>query len=259
MSQDPIGLVGNNPTLYGYVNDINSEFDFWGLDWHHIIPNQIYREFSTAFDSVIEYAQNISKKGLDKTNLIDLDTPFHGIEPFTIEEIKKLQLLICDTYPNYNYAHRELKHNQLKLIFTVYYACGLRLSEGIRLTAKDIDFNKRTLFVRQGKNYKDRIIPLSENVYNALCDYVYNFRNLIKCGHDRLFVQPHITLSLDLKYLHRFCEDENIREKRLTFHILRHSIATHLLQNGMSVENIARFLGHNSLSSTQIYTHIIKK
>lgn len=235
----------------------NTKFKGMGLSASYL------NDYYTAIDKLMEFLHQMGADYVpipqNRRITINEEDRVRKIEPFTIEEIKKLQLLIWDTYPNYDYAHRELKHNQLKLIFTVYYACGLRLSEGIRLTAKDIDFNKRTLFVRQGKNYKDRIIPLSENVYNALCDYVYNFRNLIKCGHDRLFVQPHITLSLDLKYLHRFCEDENIRVKRLTFHILRHSIATHLLQNGMSVENIARFLGHNSLSSTQIYTHIIEK
>jgi integrase/recombinase XerD len=59
--------------------------------------------------------------------------------------------------------------------------------------------------------------------------------------------------------MHSLCPDESIQNKRLYFHILRHSIAGHLLQNGMTVENIARFLGHNSLKSTQIYTHIINR
>lgn len=235
----------------------NTKFKGMGLSASYL------NDYYTAIDKLMEFLHQMGADDvptpLNRRITIDKEDRIRKIEPFTIEEIKKLQSLICDAYPNYDYEHRELKHYQLKLIFTVYYACGLRLNEGIRLTAKDIDFNRRTLFVRQGKNYKDRIIPLNENVYHALRDYVYNFRNLIKCGHGRLFVQPHITLSLDLKYLHRFCEDENIREKRLTFHILRHSIATHLLQNGMSVENIARFLGHSSLSSTQIYTHIIEK
>jgi len=99
---------------------------------------------------------------------------------------------------------------------------------------------------------------MSDNVYNALQDYLFNFRNSIKCGHNRLFVQSQIAITKDLKYLHSCC-NESIKIKRLTFHILRHSIATHLLQNGMSVENIARFLGHNCLESTQIYTHIINQ
>ena len=100
---------------------------------------------------------------------------------------------------------------------------------------------------------------MSDNVYKALQHYIYNFRNQIRCGHDRLFVQKKITLSVDLRHLHRQCDNEEIKRKRLHFHILRHSIATHLLQNGMSVENIARFLGHSCLESTQIYTHIINR
>ena len=81
ISQDPIGLAGNNPNFYAYTFDSNSEVDLFGLDLHHIIPNQIYREFSKSFDKVTDYAQNISKKGKDITNLIDLDKPFHGNHP----------------------------------------------------------------------------------------------------------------------------------------------------------------------------------
>jgi len=99
---------------------------------------------------------------------------------------------------------------------------------------------------------------MSDNVYKALQNYLYNFRNSIKCGHNRLFVQSSVGLGKDLKYLHSQC-NEQIQSKRLSFHILRHSIATHLLQNGMSVENIARFLGHGCLESTQIYTHIVNR
>ena len=133
------------------------------------------------------------------------------------------------------------------------------MSEGFKLTAKDLNFNRKTIFVKQGKNYKDRIIPMSESIYNALQNYVYNFRNFIRCNHDRLFVQQQITLAKDLKHLHSHCQNECIKQKRLSFHVLRHSIATHLLQNGMPIENIAKFLGHNSLTSTQIYTHIVNR
>ena len=135
-----------------------------------------------------------------------------------------------------------------------FHACLLYTS-----TPAEIDFNRKTIFIRQGKGYKDRIVPMSDNVYKALQHYIYNFRNQIRCGHDRLFVQKKITLSVDLHYLHQQCDNEEIKRKRLHFHVLRHSIATHLLQNGMSVENIARFLGHGCLESTQIYTHIINR
>jgi len=220
-------------------------------------------DYYTAIDKLLEFLHQIGADGvpspINRRIKPDKDERIRNIEPFTVEEIKILQTKIDETYPNCDYQHRQLKHYQLKLIFTLYYGCGLRLSEGLKLTAKEIDFNRRTVFVRQGKNYKDRIVPMSESVYKALQDYIYNFRHQTKCPHNRLFVQPHITLSLDLKHLHRLCSDENIQRKRPTFHVLRHSIATHLLQNGMSIENIARFLGHTTLCSTQIYTHIINR
>ena len=111
ISQDPIGLAGNNPNFYGYTFDCNTEVDVWGLDIHHIIPNEIYKEFRSDFKKIRKdgYIQNRSTKATDKTNLIDLDRPFHGNHPqynnyvrerleelkkngnFNITEIKKLQ------------------------------------------------------------------------------------------------------------------------------------------------------------------------
>jgi len=181
----------------------------------------------------------------------------YPIAPFTQSEIKTLIAHIPQSCEHLNYEQKERKEQQLKLLFTLYYGCGLRRSEGLKVKVKDIDFDNKTLFVRQGKGYKDRIIPLNGNIYNALKDYVYNFRNLHRTGHDRLFINPAETLVFWLKDLQQNCDSEAIKGKRLTFHILRHSIATHLLQNGMSVENIALFLGHGSLTSTQIYTHLV--
>jgi len=183
----------------------------------------------------------------------------YKIQPFTQAEIKELQANIKNTFPDFPYKKREAKQEQLKLIFVLCYGCGLRKSESCNLKIKDIDFDKKTLFVEQGKGYKDRIIPLNNNVYDALQNYIYNFRNLQKTGHKRLFLLHYSTLDKSLKHLQEICNNEAIKNKRLTFHILRHSIATHLLQNGMNIENIARFLGHSSLDTTQIYTHIVNK
>jgi len=220
-------------------------------------------DYFTAIDKLLEFLHQMGATNTPSpTNhriTIDNDNRVRKIQPFTIEEIKLLQTQIQKLYPNYNYKHRELKQQQLQLVFVLFYGCGLRLSEGFKLTAKDLNFNKRTIFVNQGKNYKDRIIPMSDSIYNALQDYMYNFRNLIKCNHNKLFVQKQITVTVDLKHLHSQFKNDNIKNKRLSFHILRHSIATHLLQKGMPIENIARFLGHNSLTSTQIYTHIINR
>ena len=183
----------------------------------------------------------------------------NNIKPFTQEEIKQLQDHINEMYPHLSYPLREAKREQLKLIFTLYYGCGLRRSEGIKLTLDDIDFDKRILFIKQGKNYKDRIIPMSEGVYKALEHYIYNFRHLQKVAHNRLFISSATRLIQSLKDLQKTTQKEQIQSKKLSLHILRHSIATHLLQNGMSIEQISRFLGHSSLNTTQIYTHIAER
>jgi integrase/recombinase XerD len=181
----------------------------------------------------------------------------YKIETLTKEEIKTLQDNIINTYKQMTFIEKEAKQEQLKLVFALFYGCGIRRTEGANLQIDDIDFEKKTIFIRQGKNYKDRIIPMSTGVYKAIENYIYNFRNTKKLKHKRLFINSIGTVSDSLKELQNTCENETLKSKRLTLHILRHSIATHLLQNGMSIENIALFLGHSSLESTQIYTHLV--
>lgn len=213
-----------------------------------------------AIDKLLEFLHQIGLQTTpNPTNFRikpDEQARINNIQPFTQQEIKLLQANIESTYPNFTYKHREQKHEQLKLIFALYYGCGLRRSEGYKLTVNDIDFNRKTIFIHQGKNYKDRIVPMNEGVYKTLQHYIYNFRNLLKLDHNRLFINSTYTLNVNLQKLQVV---SGLQGKKLTLHILRHSIATHLLQNGMSIENIALFLGHSSLESTQVYTHIINK
>lgn len=217
-------------------------------------------DYYTGIDKLLEFLHQMGAKNIPSPMnyriTIDNNERVRKIEPFTIEEIKQLQAQIQELYPNYKQQHREAKRYQLQLIFALHYGCGLRFSEGYRLTVKDIDFNKKNIFVRQGKGYKDRIVPLTDNIYNVVQDYIYNFRNQIRCDHNRLYIHSNVALLYSLKDLQKSCNNEQLNSKLLHFHVLRHSIATHLLQKGMSVENIARFLGHGSLTSTQIYTHI---
>ena len=214
-----------------------------------------------AVDRLLEFLHQYGMTGAPvPTNYrmkVNRDERINKLEVLTQQEIKTLYGCIPDTYPKQPFEERQVKQYELRLIFALYYGCGLRLSEGYNLRIQDVDFDKKTIFVHQGKNYKDRIVPMSAGVYRELQDYVYNFRHRLKLKHHRLFVYDGQTQHLRLKYLQSICNDENIKAKRLTLHILRHSIATHLLQNGMSIENIALFLGHGNLDSTQVYTHLI--
>jgi len=222
--------------------------------------SQLNHSFA-AVDKLLEFLHQMGMHSAPSpTNhrlKVDKQERINKIAPFTRAEINALQESIAGTYQDLPHAQREAKHEQLKLVFTLYYGCGLRRMEGYRLTVHDIDFDRRTVFVRKGKGYKDRIIPMNTGVYNSLQAYIYNFRHQQRADHKRLFVDTIQTVAQSLKDLQQHCDNEAIRNKRLTLHILRHSIATHLLQNGMSIESIALFLGHSSLASTQIYTHVV--
>jgi len=215
----------------------------------------------SGIDKFLEFLHQYGMTGapvpVKRSTKIDRTEQIHKIQVFTQTEIKTLLGGIPETHQWLTFEKRQAKHYELRLIFALFYGCGLRKSEGYNLQIQDVDFDKKTVFVRQGKNYKDRIVPMSAGVYNELRDYVYNFRHQLKLKHNRLFISSAKTLNGKLKHLQNACNDENIKAKRLFLHVLRHSIATHLLQNGMSIENISLFLGHSSLDSTQIYTHLI--
>lgn len=149
-----------------------------------------------------------------------------------------------------------------KAILSLYYGCGLRYSEGIRVEKKHIDYNKQLLYVVPSKNYQSRFIPINERIIRDLQDYETYGRPYFTKDYSRYFLlnlkgnQPGSDLfGKRLKYL---LSKAGI-QKEVCLHGLRHSIATHLLQQGMPLEQISKFLGHRSLDSTQIYTRIVEE
>lgn len=151
-----------------------------------------------------------------------------------------------------------------RAMLVIFYSCGLRRNEGVHVSVGDINFDTRILHVKKGKKYKERLVPLSKQSAKYLEDYVYNHRpNLLKQKTEtRLFIGKYGApllggaLYTRLKQLIDGTENPKLQEKEATVHTLRHSIATHLLANGMEITKIQRFLGHSSLESTQIYTHL---
>jgi integrase/recombinase XerD len=149
-----------------------------------------------------------------------------------------------------------------KAILSLYYGCGLRYSEGIRIERKHIDYNKQLLYVMPGKNYRSRFIPMNERIIKDLQDYELYGKPYFTKDYSSSFLlnlkgnAPDSSLiGKRLKYL---LQKAGI-EKKICLHGLRHSIATHLLQQGMPLEQISKFLGHTSLDSTQIYTRIAEE
>jgi integrase/recombinase XerD len=151
-----------------------------------------------------------------------------------------------------------------RAMLAVFYGCGLRRNEAANLRLDDIDLEKRTIKVRKGKNYKERLVPLSKASAQHIQEWIYDHRPLLigtESG-DALFIAANgkaLTggmLYHRLKVVQQNVESAELRAKVIGLHTLRHAIATHLLQAGMELQKIARFLGHSSMDSTQIYTHI---
>ena len=147
-----------------------------------------------------------------------------------------------------------------RALLAVYYGCGLRKSEGRQLDQSDILWERNLIYVRKGKNYKERYVPMTEKVREDLQDYQYSSRPAFPRSEQPAFFLSQkggrlsgCILYQRIKHLLQTAEID----KPAGLHTLRHSIATHLLQSGMKLEQISRFLGHSSLESTQVYTHIV--
>ena len=143
----------------------------------------------------------------------------------------------------------------------IYYGCGLRRNEGVSLDTGDVLLKQRLVYVKKGKGYRQRYVPMSETVTDSLDEYIQTARFDLQSagrGDPALFLSllgRRLTGNGMINRLERLKDIAGI-DKPVGLHSLRHSIATHLLQSGMSLENVSRFLGHSSLESTQIYTHL---
>lgn len=166
-----------------------------------------------------------------------------------------------------NYSHSEPRFRlRDKAILAILYSCGLRRNEAVHLDLSDIFFDKERVFVRKGKNYKERFVPINRKNAEILEDYIYEARPEFynSKNTEALFISQQgkrlngMSFANRLRFIVKATNNKNIEEKNITLHILRHSIATHLLQKEVPLESIKTFLGHSSLESTQIYTHLLK-
>jgi len=167
----------------------------------------------------------------------------------SIEEVDKLlDIEIKDKYSSRNKAMLELM-----------YAGGLRVSELISIKLQDINIDNCSLRV-YGKGSKERIIPIGDYALNALNIYLNGYRDSYLNGKtsDYLFVTSRgtqMTRQQFFKIIKKLALELGIKTN-FSPHTLRHSFATHLLDNGADLRSIQEFLGHSSISTTQIYTYV---
>lgn len=225
------------------------------------LSNAYLNKHNDALTRFIEYLKKTSRLELPHIKLHRNNQNSKSIDVVSVDEIQALFTACDDHLPASIYdaiAWRD------KALLVVFYCCGLRRKEGYHLDLSDISLDTRLLHVRKGKGYKERFVPFNQTSAGILQTYIYDYRPCFKRANElnALFVSAkglrmgHLNTSLRLQALIQRTHLPDFKQKDVSLHTLRHSIATHLLQAGMPLEKISRFLGHSSLESTQIYTHL---
>ena len=148
---------------------------------------------------------------------------------------------------------QNIKH---RAILTLLYSCGLRIGELINLKLIDFHIDRKQLIVKKGKGRKDRYVSLADSFLPLLSNYYYSYKPTI------YFVEGQnggkYSAESIRSFLRKSCKKAGIR-KPVTPHTLRHSYATHLLENGVDLRYIQTLLGHSKPETTMIYTHVQRK
>ena len=172
----------------------------------------------------------------------------------TREEIEQL-FSVCD---NSAIGYRD------RAMLALYYGCGIRKSEGLRLLISDIDFGKGRIHIRKTKNNRERYVAMIPSVQKHIEEYVFSYRDFYLAehsSHEEFFIGERgnpikgETLVKRIEALWKRVKDRYGCNKNIGLHMLRHSLGTHLYMAKMDIEWIALMLGHRTLEATQLYIH----
>ena len=251
-------------TINSYILDIYKYLEYINKDYNKTDNQDIYNYLKYLSDknySIYSVVRKISSiksfyNYLFEENIyvfnLDIERPkFYKKLPevLTIDEVDKL--LDIKLITPFDYRN--------KAMLELMYATGLRVSELINLTPLNIDLVKQIVRC-YGKGNKERIVPMGDTACKSLKIYLENHRDSLtkKTLCDNLFLNNHgnkMTRQGFFKNLKIIAEKQNIK-KNITPHMLRHSFATHLLNNGADLRSIQLMLGHENISTTGIYTNV---
>lgn len=252
-------------TIDGYRRDLEDFYKFVNKSYKYIDKNDIinyisYLNKKVGAKTINRHIVSIKNyfKYLEKNNIIGvnpttditgLKTPKKMPRVLSVEEIDKLlDIELKDAYSYRNKAMLELM-----------YSSGLRVSELLNLTINNIDFDMNLVRIF-GKGSKERIVPIDDIATKYLYDYIniYRVTLLRNKVSDLVFLNSRgnkLSRQGFFKILKEIARVKGIK-KELSPHTLRHSFATHLLNNGADLRSIQTMLGHENIETTQIYTHV---
>ena len=192
-----------------------------------------------------------------KSNLLNTEISLPNKEKKLPEVLSEEEVIELLKTPD---KHTDLGKRDYALL-EVLYSCGLRVSEAEKLQLNQINTQEKIIKV-VGKGKKERIIPIRDEALNAIKDYIYNVRsekrivdkNYVFLNRSGKKLTRQVIYSLVVKY----AKYAGI-EKKIHPHTLRHSFATHLLDNGADLRVVQELLGHTNIGTTQLYTHVTTK
>lgn len=155
----------------------------------------------------------------------------------------------------------QIRRFQHRACLSTIYTCGLRLNEGIQLQVTDIDSKRHLLHIRHGKGHRDRYIPLPATTLSLLRQYWLSHRHplwLFPSSHNNQRKEDKPICASGVQRALKAAVQTSGVNKAVTVHTLRHSWATHLLEAGINLRFIQLWLGHKSLQTTAIYTHLTR-
>jgi site-specific recombinase XerD len=152
-----------------------------------------------------------------------------------------------------------LRQAHYRVCLSTIYGCGLRLLEGVQLQVRDIDSGRMVLHIRGGKGNKDRYVPLPEQSLKQLRQHWLRHRHPIWLFPGRELSANEPMDESGVQKAFRAALQQSGIHKAASVHTLRHSYATHLLEAGVNLRQIQIYLGHDSLATTAIYTHLTQK
>ena len=260
-------------TLDAYVRDIKKLESFATNDLGEVSPAII------SYENLQEFIYQLSKKKISERSQARgissikaffkflLEEEYREDNPSSLLEGPKLGLYLPDTLSMddinriINSIDKKTDIGQRnQCILEVLYGCGLRVSELVDLKISNINFKEGFIIV-EGKGEKTRLVPLASSTAEYLHDYIKNVRKKIKVNkkhEDTVFLN---TRGTNMSRVIVFIIIKELTQKAginksISPHTFRHSFATHLLQNGADLRFIQEMLGHSSITTTQVYTHL---
>ena len=219
----------------------------------NLSPQSISRKLTAIKDFHQFLIENYRDIREDPTKLISkpkLNKPLPVV--LTVEEINKMIDSIDIKKP---------LGKRNKAMMELLYGCGLRVSELCSLDITNLHMTSKYITVI-GKGDKERIVPMGDNIIKALRDYIENERSYLSQRTGNVLFMNYkgerITRQAIFKYIKTLAQNNGIT-KEISPHTLRHSFATHLLENGMDLRIVQDILGHEDISTTQIYTNLSNK